>query len=73
MTLRHFQIFLYVHDEGGMTRAAEKLHISQPSVSQAVRELEEHYGTKLLTGQEALFDRSGRRTLTVCPSHSRPC
>ncbi len=48
MTLRHFQIFLYVHDEGGMTRAAEKLHISQPSVSQTIRELEEHYGTRLI-------------------------
>ena len=54
MTLRHFQIFLCVHDEGGMTRAAEKLHISQPSVSQAIRELEEHYGTRL-------FERLGKR------------
>ena len=59
MTLRHFQIFLYVHDEGGMTRAAEKLHISQPSVSQAIREMEEHYGTKL-------FERLGKKLfLTV--------
>lgn len=54
MTLRHFQIFLKVYDEGGMTRAAEKMHISQPSVSQAVRELEEHY-------QVRLFERLGRR------------
>ena len=54
MTLRHFQIFLCVHDEGGMTRAAEKLHISQPSVSQAIRELEEHYGTRL-------FERLGKK------------
>lgn len=54
MTLRHFQILLYVHDEGGMTRAAEKLHISQPSVSQAIRELEEHYGTRL-------FERLGKK------------
>ena len=36
MTLRHFQIFLCVCDEDGMTRAAEKLHISQPSVSQSI-------------------------------------
>lgn len=54
MTLRHFQIFLKVYDEGGMTRAAEKMRISQPSVSQAVRELEEHY-------QVRLFERLGRR------------
>ncbi len=54
MTFRHFQIFLCVCDEGGMTRAAEKLHISQPSVSQAVKELEEHYGLRL-------FERLGKQ------------
>ena len=41
MTLRHFQIFISVCDEQGMTQAAQKLHISQPSISQAVKELEE--------------------------------
>lgn len=54
MTLRHFQIFLHVCDEDGMTRAAEKMHISQPSVSQAIKELEEHY-------QVRLFERLGKR------------
>jgi DNA-binding transcriptional LysR family regulator len=54
MTLRHFQIFLKVYDEGGMTRAADKMHISQPSISQAIRELEEHY-------QARLFERLGKR------------
>ena len=54
MTLRHFRIFQAVCRESSMTGAAGVLHISQPSVSQAVRELEEHYGT-------ALFDRIGRQ------------
>ena len=36
MTLRHLRIFICVCDEMGMTRAAEKLHMTQPSVSQAV-------------------------------------
>ena len=54
MTLRHFRIFQSVCRAGGMTAAASALHISQPSVSQAIRELEEHYGT-------ALFDRFGRQ------------
>jgi len=54
MTLRHFEIFAAVCREEGMTRAAEALHISQPSISQAIRELEEHYGTPL-------FDRFDRR------------
>ena len=54
MTLRHFRIFQTVCRLSSMTAAANELHISQPSVSQAVRELEEHYGT-------ALFDRIGRQ------------
>lgn len=54
MTLRHFRIFQSVCRADGMTAAAAALHISQPSVSQAIRELEEYYGT-------ALFDRFGRQ------------
>lgn len=42
MTIRHLRIFLAVADSGTMSQAAKKLYITQPSVSQAVRELEEH-------------------------------
>jgi len=54
MTLRHLNIFLCVCDENNMTRAAAKLHMTQPSVSQAIQELEEHY-------EVLLFERLGRR------------
>lgn len=54
MTLRHMKIFLSVYQNSGITRAAQKLHLAQPSVSLAVKELEEYYGTRL-------FDRIGRR------------
>lgn len=54
MTLRHLEIFVAVADEGSMTAASEKLYISQPTVSQAIMELERFYGTKL-------FDRMGKR------------
>ena len=54
MTLRHFQIFISVCDEQGMTQAAQKLHISQPSISQAVKELVEDY-------QVRLFERLGKK------------
>lgn len=47
MTIRHLKIFLAVAEAGKMSLAAEQLFISQPSVSQAIRELEEHYGTLL--------------------------
>jgi len=54
MTLRHFQIFKALCEELNMTRTAEKLFMTQPSVSQAIAELETHYQTKL-------FDRLGKK------------
>ncbi|HXY93595.1 MAG TPA: LysR substrate-binding domain-containing protein [Acidimicrobiia bacterium] len=53
MDLRRLRLFLAVVDEGGFTRAAEAEFVSQPSVSQAVRELEDELGTPL-------FHRVGR-------------
>ncbi len=47
MTIRHLKIFTEVADAGGMSAAAKRLHISQPTVSQAIRELEQYYGVKL--------------------------
>lgn len=47
MTIRHLRVFITVCDCGKMSLAAKKLHIAQPSVSQAVLELEKHYGIKL--------------------------
>ncbi|MBF4692677.1 LysR family transcriptional regulator [Fusibacter ferrireducens] len=47
MTFRHLKIMTIVADLGSMTEAAKKLYISQPSVSQAIREIETHYNIKL--------------------------
>lgn len=47
MTIRHLKMFTTVVDEGGMSAAAKKLHVSQPTVSQAIAELEKNYGVKL--------------------------
>lgn len=41
------KVFALAADEGSFTRAASKLGISQPSVSQHIFELEKHLGTKL--------------------------
>lgn len=54
MTIRHLRIFIEVVKESSMRAAAAKLYISQPTVSQAIRELEEHYGV-------LLFERLKRR------------
>jgi len=48
MDLRRLRMFLAVVDEGGFTAAARAIHVAQPAVSLAVRELEEELGTSLL-------------------------
>ena len=46
MTIRHFRIFAAVASCESITKAAETLYVSQPTVSVAIREMEEYYGTK---------------------------
>lgn len=53
MLLRHIHYFLAVAEHRGFTRAATALHVSQPALSQQIRQLEESLGAQL-------FDRSGR-------------
>ncbi|MBM3881782.1 MAG: transcriptional activator NhaR [Verrucomicrobia bacterium] len=53
LNYHHLRYFWAVAKEGGLTRAAAKLHISQPTICAQVRALEEGVGEKL-------FRRSGR-------------
>lgn len=48
MTLRQLEVFTAVAQAQGFRRAAERLHTSQPALSQHVRELEEELGVRLL-------------------------
>src|ERR1700716_4699297 len=58
MDLASLKIFLAVAEERSFSRAAAKVHRTQPAVSQAVRRLEDDLG-------EQLFDRSSKTgTLT---------
>lgn len=44
-----YRVFFYVAREGGFSRAAQRLHISQSAVSQSIKRLEEQLGQRLLT------------------------
>ena len=54
MTLRHMKIFVAVYQQKSITLASNSLHLAQPSVSLAIKELEEYYHIRL-------FDRLSRR------------
>ena len=47
MDLRVLQYFLAVAKEGNITRAADALHLTQPTLSRQLKELEEELGVVL--------------------------
>ena len=53
LNYHHLMYFWMVAKEGGITPAAEALHLSQPTLSTQIQKLEKSMGTKL-------FDRKGR-------------
>ncbi len=60
MEIRVLKYFLMIAREESITKAAERLHITQPTLSRQIAQMEEEVGVKLL-------DRSGRR-VTLTPA-----
>ncbi|MGL5540117.1 MAG: LysR family transcriptional regulator [Erysipelotrichaceae bacterium] len=60
MTIRHLKIFIAVAQYNSMSKAAKALFISQPSISQAIKEVEDYYGVQL-------FERLSKK-LYITPS-----
>jgi DNA-binding transcriptional LysR family regulator len=68
---RHIRAFIAVAEEGSVTRAAERLHISQPPLSRYIRQLEvelelqlfdrHRHGARITEGGQQLLDKA--RTL----------
>ena len=59
MDLRQIRYFLAVAEERNITRAADKLHLSQPPLSRALMELEEELGCSLMI--------RGKRHISLTP------
>ncbi|WP_456405035.1 LysR family transcriptional regulator [Thiolapillus sp.] len=66
-TLRQLQILVAVARHGGYTRAAEALHLTQPTVSMQIKKLSEAIGLPLFeqSGKKLQLTAAGRKTLAA--------
>src|ERR1700680_3255435 len=62
MELRHLRYFVTVAEALSFTKAAEKLHTAQPSLTRQIKDLEEELGVRLLnrTKQQVTLTDEGR-------------
>src|SRR5262245_66123191 len=66
MDLRQLEIFARVAEFGSFSKAAESLHLTQPTVSEHIRTLEDEFGVRLLDrlGRGAAVTRAGALLLS---------
>ena len=66
MNIRHLRVFTEVCRCGSMSQAARNLYIAQPSVSQTISELEQHYDVKLFDrlSHKLYLTPAGKKLLT---------
>ena len=65
MDFRHLRAFITVAEEASVTKAAERLHISQPPLSRHIKQLEDELGITLFIRhrQGVTLTEAGQRLL----------
>lgn len=65
LNYHHLRYFWMVAKEGGLRKAADKLHVSQPTISAQIQALEGVLGAKLFhrTGRNLVLTETGQHTL----------
>lgn len=54
MELRVLRYFLVIAEEGSISKASEVLHITQPTLSRQIKEMEEELGAELFIREKEI-------------------
>ncbi len=65
MEVKHFKLVKAVHEEGNLTKAAEKLYLTQSALSHQLKEIESDLGVKLFNriNKRLVFTEAGNKML----------
>ena len=69
LEVRHLRLVVSIAEEGGLTRAASRLHLTQSALSHQLREIEERLGTALYHRMCAFMETY---EFLVCPVSQVP-
>ena len=75
LELRHLRLVAGIADAGSMTRAAERLHLTQSALSHQLRDIEGRLGTTFFTrlGRRMVLTASAREYLLMAGARSTAC